>query len=107
MTGGGHGELGEATLAGHQVEGLGGAFGRVARLQQIRAVVEDGVELGADHVERGVAGGPGIEYPDTYPLAGPDAQGREQVLIQVTVEHHGVGRSEEHTSELQSPQYLV
>src|SRR3712207_8708210 len=39
----------------------------------------------------------------------PDAVGTEHVADLVRIDHHArrPGRSEEHTSELQSPQYLV
>ena len=51
LAGCGQGEFDEAALGGGEVEGLGGAVFEVARAQQVGALLEYGVELGADDVE--------------------------------------------------------
>src|SRR5665647_3440025 len=84
-------ELDEAALCRRQVQHLRPAMLRVARLQEVGALLEHRVELGPDHVEGRPTLRSGVHDPHPDPFPDPDPDRRVVVLVGVAVEQDRVG----------------
>lgn len=90
LPGGGDGELREAALAGHEVDRLGRAAGRVSGLQQVRGVLKTVVNCAPTTWNELSPEGPASSTHRRTCCPGGDMQRGVQVLVVVGVEHHGV-----------------